>query len=214
MKGLLNRDGADELRSGVHRRLLRALQLDEGGVLLRPREREQVLEAHARPLCVPHRAEAPLHAGHMRREEPPAVARALQDGLELHLRHALEIGERKRERLLHQAMQVQPPARHLDLGDVEVIAQIEALDGRDPGGERRTDRLVVERPFGHPDQLVPSLRASEAGDLQPPGGGGGAGQRRLQETSAIEGHRPPGALPMETLRFHSATLLRESTRKA
>src|SRR5258705_4728036 len=40
---------------------------------------QYVLEAHAAPYRIAHRADAPFHAGHVRLEEPAPDARALAD---------------------------------------------------------------------------------------------------------------------------------------
>ena len=41
---------------------------------------EHIPQPHAAPACIAHGPVTPLHAGHARRKEPAAVARALIDG--------------------------------------------------------------------------------------------------------------------------------------
>src|SRR5207248_7529050 len=96
--------------------------------------------------------------------------------------------QRERERLLHQAVHAQPPFGNLDLRQIEMIAQVEAPDRRDAGGEGGAHRFVVERPLGEPEQLVLSLGPRQRRSSQPPGRRCGARQRGLEEPPAVEGH--------------------------
>ena len=78
-QALARADGLHEVWRLVDRALVGAVEDDLERVRPDSRLGEHVLQAHAAPHGVAHRAHAPLHAGDVRLEQPAAVARALVD---------------------------------------------------------------------------------------------------------------------------------------
>ena len=177
MHRLLQRDTANEPRGGAHGRLLRSLQVQVGCSRPGTRQRQHVAQSHAAPPGIAHRPEAPLHSGDSRPEHPAAVPRTLEHRLDRHLGEPLEVGDPQGERLLDQATQLEPPRLRVHLGDVEVVAQVEALERRDARGEGGANRLVVGWPHGERYQRTTFRGEREARRLQPPRGGGDAHRR-------------------------------------
>ena len=82
--------------------------------LLRAGPGEQIRQPNAGPLCISHRAMAPLNARHPRAEQRPAVPGALEDRLHGHLLHRRELGEGELERLIDQPDDLEPPCGGID----------------------------------------------------------------------------------------------------
>src|ERR1700746_851537 len=105
-----------EVRRVADYRLVQAIETDRYGTGFDASAVKHVLQAHAGPERVSHRAVRPLRARHTRLEITPRIARALIDGRKLDPRQRLYIIERQREILIDVAMHRQPKGRDIDLG--------------------------------------------------------------------------------------------------
>ena len=70
----VERDAFDEIRRPVEHRTVGAIERDLDRLGPHIRAAQHVFQPRALPECIPHRAETPLHAGHMRLRKSAPVA--------------------------------------------------------------------------------------------------------------------------------------------
>ena len=166
---------------------------------------EHVLQAHAGPARVSHRAMRPLRARDARLEIAARIARALIDRNKLHLRQRKEIVERQRQVLIDMAVHRQPEGSDIDLGrnDRPVPAHEKPVVRREDRSiehferrfkQRRSRALQDERPLlgkgcGHQPLVRPARQRKlddRVGQRRRRGQRQESLPRRFRETAAGE----------------------------
>ena len=192
----------------LHLALVHALEDEAGGIGRHAGLRQQVGDAHARPLRGADGAALPLHARHLRHQVLAAVAGALERHDLRDLRQRAELVERERERLPDRALDLQRPRGRVHRRHGEVAAHVVLVGRREELGERTEIALEIlgGSLANDPLALHGGLREG-VGGTRGQGRQGGGHRSDLQKRPAVLGHatRPSRTTPSlghVSLRMH------------
>ena len=142
---------------GLKHRFVKAVERRLFRARLHARQVEHALQGDAGPARVAHQAVPRLAAGDARLEKSATVARTLIDSDQFDLGHRLEVGERKLQRTVDLALDLQRERigidRQRNVG--KVVAHEKCVIRRDDAlVEHREWRLELRRPRRQPKQLA------------------------------------------------------------